>query len=266
MLPFIHIWHFALPTFGLMLAIAALTAGFLLRGNLRRYRLEADAISIIAIATITGEVGAKLWHVLQDPATLFAHPSVLIDRAGVAWFGGLVGGIGALLLQARGNGLRRLTMLDLCAPSAALGYAIGRIGCLTSGDGDYGKASSLPWAMSFPHGLDPVDYPVHPTPIYECLVGIGIAYLLWRRSAPALGRLLHTGQITGEYLILSGIARFLVEFIRINPPVYWGMTNAQAASLGSVLAGVALMVYAHRHTIAAVQLPRVANTVQETVA
>ena len=234
-----------------MLSLAAFCAGWLLHRNLRRYSIDADAVGIIATATIAGVVGAKLWHVLQDPAYLVAHPAVLLDRAGLAWFGGLVGGIAALLWQGRGAGLRAITMLDLCAPSAALGYAIGRIGCLTSGDGDYGVASNLPWAMSFPNGLDPVEYPVHPTPLYECIVGIVIALYLWRRSAPARGRLLHAGRITGEYLILSGIARFFVEFIRINPRIYWGMSNAQVASLGSVAAGVILLLYARRHTVSA---------------
>ncbi len=254
MLPFLHIWRFELPTFGLMLATAALCAGLILQLNLRRYRLDADAVGIISIATIAGVLGAKLWHVLQDPAALIADPALLIDRAGLAWFGGLVGGIGALLLQARGARLRSLTMLDLCAPSAALGYGIGRIGCFLSGDGDYGKASSLPWAMSFPHGTVPVDYPVHPTPLYEFLVAVAITVFLWRRSVPARGILLHAGQLTGEYLMLTGIARFLVEFIRINPPVYWGMTNAQVASLGSVAAGAALAMYARRHSISALMI------------
>ena len=264
MLPYLHIWHFTLPTFGLMLAVAALCAGFLLYINLRRYRIDADAIGIIAIATIAGEVGAKLWHVFEDPAALVAHPSLLIDRSGLAWFGGLVGGVGALLWQARGVNLRSMTMLDLCAPSAALGYGIGRIGCLTSGDGDYGIASNLPWAMSFPHGTVPVDYPVHPTPLYEFIVAVGIAVYLWRRSAPAAGRLLHAGQVTGEYLILSGIARFLVEFIRINPRIYWGMSNAQVASLGSIAAGVALVLYARRRTVDALTLAPPAPVAQET--
>ncbi len=252
MLPFLHIGHYEQSTFGLMLVLAAVLAGVLLHRNFQRYGIGADAIGMIAFATVAGVLGAKLWHALQDPAALIAHPASLFDRAGLAWFGGLLGGIGALLWQARGAHLRSLTMLDLCAPSAALGYGIGRIGCFTSGDGDYGIPSSLPWAMSFPHGLDPVYVPVHPTPLYECFVALGITAFLWRRSAPAGGRLLHAGQITGEYLVLSGLARFLVEFIRINPRLYWGMSNAQVASLGSVLAGAALLVYARRRVLASV--------------
>ncbi len=265
MLPFLHIGPITLPTFGLMLALAAICAGWLLHGNFRRYRIDADAISIIAVATIAGVLGAKLWHVFQDPAELIAHPSVLFDRAGLAWFGGLVGGIGALLWQARGARLRPLSMLDLCAPSAALGYGIGRIGCFTSGDGDYGIPSNLPWAMSFPHGLDPTTVRVHPTPLYEFIVAVGITIYLWKRSAPVRGRLLHMGQLTGEYLILTGIARFLVEFIRINPRIYFGLSNAQVASLGSMAAGCILVLYARRHTVAALELP-VASAAQQTLA
>lgn len=264
MLPYIHIGHFALPTFGLMLAIAAFSAGLLLHRNFKRYGIDADAVGIIAIATIAGVVGAKLWHVLENPGYLMAHPSVLLDRAGLAWFGGLVGGLGALLLQARGARLRGLTMLDLCAPSAALGYGIGRIGCFTAGDGDYGIASNLPWAVSFPHGIDPVYHPVHPTMLYETIVAVGIAILLWRRSAPAAGRLLHAGQITGEYLVWSGVARFLVEFIRINPKIYWGLTNAQVASIGSVIAGIIFIFYARQRVIATVTLPAGRKALQET--
>ncbi len=254
MIPYLHLGPLTLPTFGLMLALAALGAGWLLDRNLRRFGVHGDAIGIVSTATIAGVLGAKLWHVLQDPAELLAHPSLLWDRAGLAWFGGLVGGIAALLWQARGAKVRPWTMLDLCAPSAALGYGIGRIGCLTSGDGDYGIPSSLPWAMSFPQGLDPVYVPVHPTPAYEFLVGLAIAFYLWRRSSPKGGALLHAGQITGEYLILSGIARFLIEFIRINPRIYFGLSNAQVASLGSVAAGVVLLIFARRQVLDSVSL------------
>jgi phosphatidylglycerol:prolipoprotein diacylglycerol transferase len=169
---------------------------------------------------------------------------MLLDRAGFAWFGGLVAGIIALLWQGRGAGLSKLGMLDLAAPAAAVGYGVGRLGCLTSGDGDYGIPTSLPWGMSFPNGLVPTTQRVHPTPIYELIAALLIAWIIWRRGEPEAAR--PAGEITGDYLILSGIARFLVEFIRINPRIYWGMSNAQVASIGSVVAGVALVVWAHR--------------------
>jgi phosphatidylglycerol:prolipoprotein diacylglycerol transferase len=181
---------------------------------------------------------------------------VLFDRAGFAWFGGLLVGIAVLLWQGRqapsphGNEphgkLGGLAMLDLAAPAVAVGYGVGRLGCLISGDGDYGVPTNLPWGMSFPNGLVPTTQRVHPTPIYELLVALLIAAWLWRRGTKS--GTLSAGQITGEYLVLSGVARFLVEFIRINPRIYWGMSNAQVASLGSIVAGILLMLWARRHS------------------
>jgi phosphatidylglycerol:prolipoprotein diacylglycerol transferase len=133
-------------------------------------------------------------------------------------------------------------MLDLASPAAAIGYGVGRLGCLVSGDGDYGTPTKLPWGMSFPHGLVPTYQRVHPTPIYELLGAIVITWILWRRGGPERPKPI--GQITGEYLILTGIARFLVEFIRINPRILWGMTNAQLASLGAIVFGFGLIMLA----------------------
>ncbi|HLJ76068.1 MAG TPA: prolipoprotein diacylglyceryl transferase [Acidobacteriaceae bacterium] len=262
MYPFIHIGRVSIGTFGLLLWLAAVCGCYILHRNFRRWRINADAISIVAVSTVAGILGAKLWHVLETPNELFAHPAdLLFDRAGFAWYGGLIVGILALLWQARVYKLGSLQMLDLAAPAASVGYGVGRLGCLVSGDGDYGKPTSLPWGMSFPHGLVPTDQRVHPTPIYELFGALFIAWILWRRGRPEHPR--PWGQITGEYLILSGFARFLVEFIRINPRILWGMTNAQFASLGAVVFGFALILYARSRAAAAakVQTPRTAHTV-----
>jgi len=245
MYPFIHIGRFSIGTFGILLWLAAVSACWVLYRNFRRWNIDADAIGIVAISTVAGVVGAKLWHVFETPQLLMQDPTgLLLDRAGFAWFGGLIAGILALLWQSRGAGLSRLGMLDLAAPAAAVGYGVGRLGCLISGDGDYGIPTSLPWGMSFPNGLVPTTQRVHPTPIYELIAALIIGWILWRRSRPEAAR--PAGEITGEYLILSGFARFLVEFIRINPKLYLGMSNAQVAALGSVLAGIALALWARR--------------------
>ena len=235
MYPFIHIGHFSIGTFGLCLWLASVCACWTLYRNFRRFGVDADAVGVAAYTTVGGVVGAKLWHVLEDPALLMHQPLlVLFDRAGFAWFGGLLAGIAVLLWQGRQAKIGGLAMLDLAAPAVSVGYGVGRLGCLISGDGDYGVPTRLPWGMSFPNGLVPTTDRVHPTPIYELIAGLFIGYYLWRRG----GSPKPLGQITGEYLILSGIARFLVEFIRINPKIYWGMSNAQLASLGSILAGI----------------------------
>lgn len=241
MLPYLHLWRLPIPTFGLMLWLAAVTAAVLMDRGFKRAGLKADAVSMVAFTVVAGIIGAKLWHVIDTPAEFReAGWRVLWDSAGFAWFGGLVFGISALLFQGWWARIGALRTLDLAAPSAAIGYGIGRIGCFLSGDGCYGLPTNLPWGMSFPNGIEPVFVPVHPTPLYELLAGLAIGWWLWRRA----GKPFPTGLILGQYLILSGLARFLVEFIRRNPKILWGLSNAQLASAGSVIAGIVLVVWA----------------------
>ena len=131
--------------------------------------------------------------------------------------------------------------MDLCSAAAAVGYAIGRIGCLLSGDGDYGVPTKLPWGMSFPNGVVPTTERVHPTPIYEFLIWMLIAVILWGMGKKALNGEA-PGKVFSNYLILTGLARFLIEFIRINPKSFFGMSNAQAASLASIIVGIILLM------------------------
>ena len=251
MLPYLHIWHFNLPTFGLMLWLAAVTAAFVMDRNFKRacVGLDAhgadgagpDAVGMVAIAVVTGIVGAKLWHVIDTPIEFRELGwRVLWDTAGFAWFGGLLFGISALVFQGWWAKIGGLRTLDLAAPAAAIGYGVGRIGCFLSGDGCYGIPTKLPWGMSFPHGIEPTVVRVHPTPLYELAAGLLIGWWLWWRGGKSHG----TGAIVGEYLVLSGIARFLVEFVRRNPKVLWGLSNAQLASAGSVVVGAVLIGWA----------------------
>ncbi|HTW45674.1 MAG TPA: prolipoprotein diacylglyceryl transferase family protein [Acidobacteriaceae bacterium] len=260
MYPFIHLGSLTIGTFGILLWFAAVCACWALYANFKRWNIDADAISIVAIATVAGVVGAKLWHDLQDPQMLIAHPiDTIFSRAGFAWFGGLLLGIAALLWQGRTYGIGKLRMLDLCTVSACIGYGVGRIGCLVSGDGDYGIPTKMPWGIALPHGLVPTPpgVKVEPTPIYELIVALLIAWLLWRRGAPDRPKQLALGQLTGEYLVLSGLARFLVEFIRINPKLYFGMSNAQVASIGSMIAGAVLIWWAKKKDLPSEQPVRV---------
>jgi prolipoprotein diacylglyceryl transferase len=235
------------------MCLAFVAAYFVLEAEIKRRKLTLDAYSVIAYTAIAGILGAKIWHVIDTPADrltaqVLSDPVALLNwfRGGFAWFGGFVAGIATLLLLARNNHIKGLTMLDIASPATAVGYAVGRIGCLVSGDGDYGRPTSLPWGMAFPNGLVPTTQRVHPTPIYECIVGLLIFWYLWRRGARAIRHPLAPGVITGEFLILSGVARFLVEFIRINPRIFLGMSNAQVSALITALAGLILLVIARR--------------------
>jgi phosphatidylglycerol:prolipoprotein diacylglycerol transferase len=268
-IPFLHVWRLDVPTFGLMVALAMLCAYFVLRADLARRGIAADAETLIAVPCLAGILGAKLYHVLESPADFFADPwHQLFSQFGFAWFGGLIAGFAAFVWIARRSGAPLLEMMDAGSPAAALGYGVGRIGCFLSGDGDYGIPTSLPWGMSFPNGLVPTDQRVHPTPIYEFLAACAIAWWLWRmgsrriataksvaggvqqekagalkgaatKAGPATESAPH-GQAFAAYLVMTGVARFLVEFIRINPRSILGMSNAQAVSALSIVAGVVL--------------------------
>jgi phosphatidylglycerol:prolipoprotein diacylglycerol transferase len=226
-----------------MVATGLICAFFIIRADLRRRGYGADAENIIGTTGLAGLVGARLYHLLESPWEFFAHPlPLLFSTTGFAWFGAVIGGFVALVLLARHYQMRILLMLDIASPAAAIGYGVGRIGCLISGDGDYGIPTSLPWGMSFPNGLVPTTERVHPTPIYEFLAAMLIGYILWRIGGRAIGGLRPAGEVFAYYLIFTGVARFLVEFIRINPRSFFGMTNAQAASVASILVGAILLL------------------------
>jgi phosphatidylglycerol:prolipoprotein diacylglycerol transferase len=283
MFPYINIGPVHLGTFGLLLWLAAVAATVVLHKNFVREGVDADALSVVALVVIAGVLGAKTWHELQNIADLrlamrqigapgWKHPLDVTMyflhwfQAGFAWFGGMLGGIAMLMWQGREakpsgwTGWKAaVRMLDLAAPAAAVGYGVGRIGCLTSGDGDYGINTTLPWGVHMAKDAlvppTPPDALVQPTPIYEFLFALALAWLLWR-----LGRKTRPlGWLTGLYLVLSGLGRFLVEFVRINPRLYWGMSNAQVAALGSMVVGAVVMVIAARWKTAAAPVVEVSS-------
>ena len=146
---------------------------------------------------------------------------------------------------------------DLAAPAAAISYGVGRIGCLLAGDGDYGINTTLPWGVHMAKNAlvppIPATALVQPTPIYELLFSLAVFWLLWRlgeRARPV-------GWLTGLYLLLSGIGRFLVEFVRINPKLYahHTMSNAQVAAVASAIAGVIVLAVAQKMRVPWVPKP-----------
>jgi phosphatidylglycerol:prolipoprotein diacylglycerol transferase len=280
MFPYIDIGPVHLGTFGLLLWLAAVAATVVLHKNFVRSGVDADALSVVAFVVIAGVIGAKTWHELQNVADLkyalktmgapgWKHPlDVVMEflhwfQAGFAWYGGMLAGIAMLMwqgYQARfkapsegtlGQRVGWLQMLDLAAPAAAVGYGVGRIGCLTSGDGDYGVNTTLPWGVHMAKNALVLPTPptalVQPTPVYELLFSLALAWLLWRLGSKTRP----VGWLTGVYLVLSGLGRFLVEFVRINPKLYLGMSNAQVAALGSVLVGAVVMLVARRGSVLA---------------
>ena len=235
----LHIGPVPIHLFGIFLALAFLAAGWAAGREFERKGYDpALASSAVVWAAVGGLVGARLWILLDAwPEFVRAPWTFLVTGGGFVFYGGLLGGTLAVTLFFWREHIPWLTGADACAPAIALGQAIGRLGCQAAGDGDWGKETALPWGMAYPYAVVGWDKPpgvrVHPTPLYEAAAYAAIFALLWRlRREPAAD-----GAILALYLVLSGAARFLVEFVRVNPRIAFGLTEAQLVSLTLVVVG-----------------------------
>jgi phosphatidylglycerol:prolipoprotein diacylglycerol transferase len=232
--PELDLFGLTLQTFGLMLGLAFVASALLAGRYLRELGKPADWVyEMVFAALVGGIVGARLWWVVENWSE--AKDDVLgslFSGSGLVFFGGALGGAVAVLLWAWWRDWLTLRMADVAAPSLAIGYAVGRIGCQLAGDGDYGIAWDGPWAMAYPDGTVPTTEEVHPTPVYETLVMGLVTWFLWsRRHAWRPGRLF------AAWLFLAGLERFLIEFIRRNDEVLLGLTQPQFIAIAMVLAG-----------------------------
>lgn len=254
-----RIGHISVSMYGVLVALAVMVATWVAARAFREQGLDGDAAwNLLPYALFGGFLGAKLYYLL-----LSGEPRAFLSRGGFVWYGGLMGGVLAVLWAIRRKGLPLLPSLDGLAPAAAIGHAVGHVGCFFSGD-SYGLPSDLPWAVAFPRGMPPstagalraqfgVDIPaaipdaelmrVHPTMLYSALalfLIFALLRVLARREGPA-------GRIFGVYLMLAGLERFFVEFVRAKDDRFlWGFTTAQAIAAVSVLSGLGLLLLVRR--------------------
>ncbi|MFQ5771925.1 MAG: prolipoprotein diacylglyceryl transferase, partial [bacterium] len=187
-----------------------------------------------------GFLGARIYYIAERWQQFLADPAdYIFTGAGLVWYGGLFGGFLATIWYVHHKNISIPLTCDLMAPLLALGQTFGRMGCLLSGDGDYGPPTDVPWAMSFPKGIIPTVEKVHPTPIYDMIILLTIFGVLWKIRKKSLP----TGFKFNLYLILLGAGRFFTEFYRNNPKVLLGLTMAQLISIGSIIIGGTLMLY-----------------------
>jgi phosphatidylglycerol:prolipoprotein diacylglycerol transferase len=257
MKPEIHILGISIKTFGVMFALGFLACGAVVARRLREMDNPVDwAYEIVFAALVGGVVGARAYYVIQNYGQV-KHNLLgsVFSGSGLVWYGGAIGGAIGVTLWMRWRGALELRMFDMCATALALGYAIGRIGCQVSGDGDYGIRSSLPWAMGYPHGTVPTPpgVTVQPTPIYETVTMCLLAYVLWH-----LRDRVRPGVIFALYLLLSGLERFLVEFIRRNSEVFAGLTAPQLESVALIVIGATWLFVMMRRGGAAALRPATA--------
>jgi phosphatidylglycerol:prolipoprotein diacylglycerol transferase len=248
-----HLGPITITGYGIMMAVGFLVGGWAIYQELKRRGMSDEYASDIVVASVIGGVlGAKVWY-----AVLYHDVAALFSRGGLVWYGGFIGGAAAVII----NGWRKRVpvrfTIEISAPALALGYALGRVGCFLVED-DYGIPTNLPWGLKFPNGLPPttaqnlrslfhVTIPqgtqpfdvlaVHPTQLYEVAAMGLVFWLLWRMRAHKHA----VGWLFAVYMILAGVERFLIEFIRAKDDrVLGGFTLAQAASVAVVGLGVAL--------------------------
>jgi len=249
--PYIHLGPLVLWSYGLMMGVG-FSLGYLFgEADFKRRGVPIPMGIFLPAMLVAGMIGAKLdhaivvqWHTLrQNP---LAFDWVATFSGGYTWFGGVVGGILMGIVLARLYKTPVLKVLDV-APVLALALACGRMGCFLAGDGDYGIPTSLPWGMTFPHGLVPTRVPVHPTPLYEIAYSLILFAALWRRGRPESYARTWPGSQIALYLFWTGLCRFFVEFLSRNAKVFAGLTEAQLVGILFILAATALTLF-HRRT------------------
>jgi phosphatidylglycerol:prolipoprotein diacylglycerol transferase len=273
----IHIGPININSFGLMLGLSAIVGSYVLAMELRRRKLNPDIAGTgTVIALVAGVIGAKLLHLIENWDMFLARPSTAFSPSGLTWYGGFILGIAALAIYVRMKHTRIPRFLDALAVALILSYGIGRIGCHLAGDGDYGTPTTLPWGTIYAQGtakpsvmlreyfdrnpderefwhydslktsfagvdafgdvyttFDEVT-PCHPTPVYEFLLGIlGFFFLkwIWKPSFP-------DGRLFLIYLVVAGAFRFSVEFLRLQPKIMFGLSEAQSFSVALIAAGL----------------------------
>ena len=255
--------------YGLMLFMAFVAAFVILTLELRRKLLDLHlARHITLLAIVFGVAGSKALS-LFDQGELASLPSWLgAWRDTMTWYGGLLGALAAILVYLRLRAAPTLKVLDAGAPALMLAYGIGRLGCHLAGDGDYGLPTHLPWAARYDHGLVPPsqafaglpelvdrfpggvvpdDIPCHPTPVYE----FGLAVFAGAALLAAGRRQWPDGSVFWLYLVLASAQRFAIEFLRLNPPIALGLTEAQLIALSLGFIGLGGLARRHLRSLSA---------------
>jgi phosphatidylglycerol:prolipoprotein diacylglycerol transferase len=260
----IHVGRFTLTGYGIMMMLGFLVAGWVYARELRRRGFDsAIAWDTVVLGVLGGLAGSKLYFAIS-----VARLDALFSRGGLVWYGGLAGGVVAVLVYYWLKRLPLPVFLDAVSPSLAIGYLLGRVGCFMVND-DYGLPSRLPWAMAFPrgappstaenlrnlfHAVIPAGTPpsqvltVHPTQLYEIALTFVVFWLLWRWREHRHA----AGWLFGAYLVLSSVERIVAEIFRAKDDrVLGAITVAQILSVALILGGALLMRRASRQQLGA---------------
>ncbi len=261
---------FTVYSYGLMLGIAFIVASYFLTKEFERKNLSSNlATEITLLAIIFGIVGSKLFSLFENWDAFLKDPMIAFSPGGLTFYGGLILAIIAIWIYLKRKKIPFLVVADAAAPSLILAYGIGRIGCHLAGDGDYGIPTNLPWGTNYSHGTVPPSVmfdqfnfqkyfpdvakhfpngvpdstPLHPVPIYEFILAVIIFGILWKLRKKDWA----DGKLFMFYLIFAGFERLMVEFIRLNPRLLFGLTEAQLISVVMIIAGFLGLSYFAKH-------------------
>lgn len=265
-------FHLAIYSYGLMLVVAFYSCYALLFKEMKRLDYdEKIASDIVTSAALGGIIGSKIYYLIENFDRVIADPyGMIFSGAGLVFLGGLMGGTIGVTIVLRKNDLPWLKFADIIAPLLIIGYSIGRIGCFLVGD-DYGLPTKSVIGISFENGAPPTTYEslsynypwlnlsnwnpgeiitVFPTQIIETFIGFGIFFFLWNKRQAVITK----GSLFFTYLILAGIERFFIEFIRLNPKYLWiikdavGFSGAQVISLIMISIGIYMLNYLPKYS------------------
>ncbi len=249
-------------SYGVLLALGFLTGIWLINREFKKGGFDVEiAWDIYFLIVFGGMVGSRLLFIFENFSDFLASPSSMIfSTTGFSVLGGYILAFILCTLRVKYAGIKFFKAADMCAPGLSLGYAVGRLGCITSGDGCYGIPTKVAWGMHFPNGLVstlaaknallvskfaeifpgesiPNDICVHPTPIYESISNVILAGILllpiWKIGA---------GKRLGFFVCWFGLSRLLVEFIRLNPIAAYGLTSNQYISMVFICIGVGIII------------------------
>jgi phosphatidylglycerol---prolipoprotein diacylglyceryl transferase len=251
-------------SYGVMLVLAFIAGFYFFSSEVKRKNLDDSvAIDITIIALFCGIIGSKLLFIIENFQAFLIDPlRITFSTGGFTFLGGLILSFIVSWIYIKAKKFNFLRAADAVAPSLILSYGIGRIGCHLAGDGDYGIPTSLPWGVNYENGIVPPTYlfhgtkyasvypdnvfpnntPLHPTPVYEFLVSALIFLFLWKFRK----RSLKDGTIVMLYFILSSLSRFLVEFIRLNPRILFGLSEAQIIASVVFAGGIIGLILLYR--------------------
>lgn len=227
--------------YGVMLGIGFYLSFLLFERELKLRGMNPELAYRILLAAIpAGIVGSKIFHILEHLNEFMANPfDMIFSGAGLSAYGGFIMAFILSYIIIKKSGENMMSVYDAVSPALALGYCFGRFGCHVAGDGCYGDVCSSTIICSitgtaYPNGIVPSSSIVYPTPLFEVFfsfIVLGLLLQLRKKELPV-------GVIFFVYLILNGLPRFLVEFIRTNPKMLLGLSQAQLVGIGFMIWGI----------------------------